>query len=85
MTGREFTYEMCLTQNLTHALSFSGPQFCHIDRDTLNRPWGECRQSSTHSSTRRNRDMNAAVEVQFTPEQATKTQRGSRGIALLFL
>jgi hypothetical protein len=24
------------------------------------------------------------VKVQFTPEQATKAQRGSRGIALLF-
>jgi len=25
------------------------------------------------------------VKVKFTPEQATKSQRGSRGIALLFL
>jgi len=25
------------------------------------------------------------VKVKFTPEQATKAQRGSRGIALLFL
>ena len=25
------------------------------------------------------------VRVKFTPEQATKAQRGSRGIALLFL
>jgi hypothetical protein len=25
------------------------------------------------------------VKVKFTPVQATKTQRGSRGIALLFL
>ena len=25
------------------------------------------------------------VNVKFTPEQATKVQRGSRGIALLFL
>jgi hypothetical protein len=25
------------------------------------------------------------VKVEFTPEQATKTQRGNRGIVLLFL
>jgi hypothetical protein len=25
------------------------------------------------------------VKVKFTPEQATKAQRGSRGIAILFL
>jgi hypothetical protein len=29
--------------------------------------------------------FNKQVKVNFTPEQATKAQRGSRGIALLFL
>jgi len=29
--------------------------------------------------------MNVKVKVKFTLEQATKTQKGSRGIALLFL
>jgi len=30
-------------------------------------------------------DIKVKVKVQFTLEQATKVQRGSRGIALLFL
>ena len=30
-------------------------------------------------------DVNVKVKVKFSPEQATKAQRGSRGIALLFL
>jgi len=30
-------------------------------------------------------DNNMKIKVKFTLEQATKTQRGSRGIALLFL
>jgi ABC-type uncharacterized transport system ATPase subunit len=30
-------------------------------------------------------DINAKVKVKIALEQATKTQRGSRGIALLFL
>jgi hypothetical protein len=30
-------------------------------------------------------DMVVMVKVKFTLKQATKTQRGSRGIALLFL
>jgi hypothetical protein len=31
------------------------------------------------------REIELFVKVQFTPEQATKAQRRSRGIALLFL
>jgi hypothetical protein len=35
--------------------------------------------------TNRNYSLNCSVKVKFTLEQATKAQRGSTGIALLFL
>jgi hypothetical protein len=40
--------------------------------------------SKTHKKARTN-TIRVKVKVRFTPEQATKAQRGSRGIALLFL
>jgi hypothetical protein len=39
----------------------------------------------TSEQIKKRREIQVQVKVKFIPKQATKPQRGSRGIALLFL
>jgi hypothetical protein len=51
-----------------------------LDKDRVEFQW----LSNHHHQTGRSRCVSPTAESKFTLEQATKSQRGSRGIAVLF-